>query len=283
MVKDFYMIAEESIPYQITIRSSAFRVYTKERLDDYEYFNTSLTTMFTINSLRRGENSVSNLSNFLCLGRLVEGNQSWTCVSRQIRNEAEFADSNLVATRLSYDIPGPGTYAVIFRPRMTPELMKMSYCGLICQNKRLLVTSIFITLPIIFSLLCFCWKVYILYRDRIEAEEAAKNARERLMQMETITADFKGQSLKEKLEDNMQFKQNPLRSDLVKNLDEVSKLQKTVERLERDKAEIEDVKKVLLDKTRRHIKRIAKIKDDIQVLGTNRYDKEIGLLYQPRR
>ena len=36
--------------------------------------------------------------------------------------------------------------------------------------------------------------------------------------METITADFKGQSLKEKLEDNMQFKQNPLRSDLVKNL-----------------------------------------------------------------
>ena len=62
MVKDFYMIAEESIPYQITIRSSAFRVYTKERHDDYEYFNTSLTIMFTINSLRRGENSVSNLS-----------------------------------------------------------------------------------------------------------------------------------------------------------------------------------------------------------------------------
>ena len=62
VIKDFYMISEESIPYQITIRSSAFRVFTKERHDDYEYFNTSLTTMFTINSLRRGENSVSNLS-----------------------------------------------------------------------------------------------------------------------------------------------------------------------------------------------------------------------------
>ncbi len=39
--------------------------------------------------------------------------------------------------------------------------------------------------------------------------------------METITADFKGQSLKEKLEDNMQFRQNPLRADLVKNLGKV--------------------------------------------------------------
>jgi len=49
-------------------------------------------------------------------------------------------------------------------------------------------------------------------------EEQAANARRRLMQMETITADFKGQTLKEKLEDNMQFKQNPLQSDLIKDL-----------------------------------------------------------------
>ena len=54
-----------------------------------------------------------------------------------------------------------------------------------------------------------------------------------------------------------------------------------VERMERDKAEIDDVKKVLLDKTRRHIKRIAKIKDDIANLGTNRFDKELGTFYQP--
>ena len=65
--------------------------------------------------------------------------------------------------------------------------------------------------------------------------------------------------------------------------DEVSALQKTVERLERDKAEQEDVKKVLLEKIRKHIKKVAAIKDEIQNLETNRYDKEIGLLYQPRR
>lgn len=161
--------------------------------------------------------------------------------------------------------------------------MKQSHCGLICQNKRLVVTFIFVTLPILFALFCFCWKVYLLHRERIEQERAAQNARDRLMQLENVTADFKGQTLKEKLEDSMQFKQNPLRADLVKNLDEVSKLQKTVERLERDLDEINEVKKVLLDKTRRHVKRINKIKDDIAVLGTNRYDQQMGLLYQPRR
>lgn len=100
--------------------------------------------------------------------------------------------------------------------------------------------------------------------------------------MENLTSEFKGQSLRERLEDAMQFKQNPLQSDLIKDLDEISKLQKTVERLERDKEEIEDVKKTLHDKVRRHIKRINKIKDDISNLGTNRYDKEIGMLYQPK-
>ena len=65
--------------------------------------------------------------------------------------------------------------------------------------------------------------------------------------------------------------------------DEVSRLQKTVERLERDKAEIEYVKQVLLDKTRRHVKRIQKIRDDIKVLGTNRFDKQFGLLYNPKK
>jgi hypothetical protein len=158
-----------------------------------------------------------------------------------------------------------------------------SFCGWVCQNKRLLVIFVFVAVPILFSLFCFCWKVYLLYKDRIEAEEAADNARERLTQLETVTVDFKGQNMKEKLEDSMQFRQNPLRSDLVKNLDEVNALQKTVERLERDKAEIEDVKKVLLEKIKKHQKRVARIKDDIQNLGTNRYDQDIGNLYQPPR
>lgn len=118
VIKDFYMIAESSIPYHITLRSTAIRIYSKGRHDDFEYFKTPITLKIDINSLRKGENSVSNISNYLCLAKVFESNRSWSCISRNVRNEADFADKNLVATSLMYDIPGPGIYAVIFRPRM---------------------------------------------------------------------------------------------------------------------------------------------------------------------
>ena len=56
---------------------------------------------------------------------------------------------------------------------------------------------------------------YLLSIERAEMKESARNAKERLMQLETVTADFKGQSLREKLEENMQFKQNPLSVDKI--------------------------------------------------------------------
>lgn len=67
-------------------------------------------------------------------------------------------------------------------------------------------------------LVCFCWRIYLLSIERQEKKEAARNAQDRLSQLETVTADFKGQSLKEKLQDNMQFRQNPLVSDLIKDV-----------------------------------------------------------------
>lgn len=97
-------------------------------------------------------------------------------------------------------------------------MFKASHCGLICQNKRQVVTFVFITFPILAGLVCFCWRTYLLSIEREEKREAARNAKERLMQLETVTADFKGQSLREKLEENMQFKQNPLSSDKIKDV-----------------------------------------------------------------
>lgn len=62
VIKDFYMIAEESIPYHITLRSTAIRISSKGRHDDHEYFKNRISLKIQINSIRRGENPVSNLS-----------------------------------------------------------------------------------------------------------------------------------------------------------------------------------------------------------------------------
>lgn len=62
VVMDYYMISQQTIPYQITMRSSAFRVSSIGRMDDSEYFKSPISVRMNINSIRRGENSVSNLS-----------------------------------------------------------------------------------------------------------------------------------------------------------------------------------------------------------------------------
>lgn len=93
---------------------------------------------------------------------------------------------------------------------------------MICQRKREVITYGFFFLPLICVLVGFCWRVYMLSIERVEMKEASKNAQERLQQLETVTADFKGQSLKEKLQDNMQFRQNPLVSDQIKDVGSTS-------------------------------------------------------------
>lgn len=62
VVREFYMISEETIPYFITLRSSAFKIWSENRADDFEYFKTPITVDMGWNSIRKNENSVSNLS-----------------------------------------------------------------------------------------------------------------------------------------------------------------------------------------------------------------------------
>lgn len=66
VVKQFYMIAEEIIPYHITLRSTAFKVSTEGRNDDFEFFKSPISVKLDINSIRRAENPVSNLSVAAC-------------------------------------------------------------------------------------------------------------------------------------------------------------------------------------------------------------------------
>lgn len=51
--------------------------------------------------------------------------------------------------------------------------------------------------------------------------------------------------------------------------------------MEEDIKEINEVKKALLEKTKRQIKRLGQLRDDIENLGTNRYNQQFGIDYEP--
>jgi len=121
VARDFFMISEETLPYYVTIRSAALKVSSKGRNDDNEFFKVPFNIEFAIDSIKKHQVPVSNYADFLCLGRVNHLLHTWECISRKILNRKK----NTLGVELlkaEYNIPGPGTYAVIFRPRMTPNL-----------------------------------------------------------------------------------------------------------------------------------------------------------------
>lgn len=194
VARDFFMISEEVMPYFITIRSPAIKVTSTGRNDDNEYFKVPFNIEFAIDSIKKHQVPVSNYADFLCLGRVNYLLKSWECISRRILNRKE--DSlGVELLKAEYNIPAPGTYAVIFRPRMTPNLITQSYCGMICRNKKLIIALCFVILPLIVVLLCMCWKYLILTWEAKEQEAEAIQRRNKLIEMEDMTVGFKGESI----------------------------------------------------------------------------------------
>jgi hypothetical protein len=280
VARNFFMISEEKIPAYMTIRSAAIKVSSNGRNDENEYFKNPFKVEFAIDTIKKHQIPITNYSNFLCLGRVNLKLKTWECVSRKILNLRDTIGGTELL-KAEYDIIGPGIYAVIFRPRMTPNLLTISFCGLVCRNKKLIIALCFIILPIICILCCLCWKYLLLNWEAEDREAEAQQRRKKLVEMEQMTVGFKGESMEEKMAENMLYQQNPLQGKSQKDLDDINRLNNMIERMERDLREINQVKKDLLAKTKRQIQKISVIRDNIENLGRNRFDQELGIDYNP--
>jgi hypothetical protein len=101
-----------------TVRSSVLNISTRGRMDDNEYFARPISIRFNYNPIKVGTTNVSELQvdianqNHLCLGVITgSSEQNWICASRKI-----IGVSSTVGAQIEYEVPGPGIYAVIFRP-----------------------------------------------------------------------------------------------------------------------------------------------------------------------
>lgn len=280
VARGFYEISEFNLPLHITLRSSAVNITSYGRFDDNDYFYLPFSVFFTIDLIKKRGSSVSDLKNYICLGRINNRDNSWNCMSRKIKNLPDGYEG-ITNNKFQYDIMGPGIYAVIFLPALTDNLRLKENCGLLCRYKQYVITFAFIILPIMLIVGTVIFKYFMLRFRQAESEKETGFTREKLKEMEKVTAAFKGQSLKEKLEDNMEYMQNPLQGKTIEDLDDINKLNSVIQVMEMDLREIDDVKKKLLAKTKKQVQRIGVLRDDIENLATNRFDQDIGLEYQP--
>ena len=122
VARDFFMISEETLAYFVTIRSVAIKISSIGRNDDNEFFKVPFNIEFSIDSIKKHQVPVSNYEDFICLGRINFERRRWECASRKILNILP-EQLGIELLKAEYAIPGPGSYAVIFKPRMTPNLL----------------------------------------------------------------------------------------------------------------------------------------------------------------
>ena len=114
----FYQISGDSLPYHSTVRSSVVSVVATGRFDNNEYFEKPIRIKFNYNEIKTLGQPVpfDQISQYLCLGEVL--NNNWTCASSRIIGFYGSKNSSSGFPMIEYNIPGPGIFAVILRPKL---------------------------------------------------------------------------------------------------------------------------------------------------------------------
>jgi len=91
--------------------------------------------------------------NLFCLGKYDL--RKWSCIARLTFNTG--------SKLMEYEVKNDGIYAIIFSPDISDEcfrneVRKEVYCGILCNDKRLVFIFTLLILPVVIIL------VYILYK-----------------------------------------------------------------------------------------------------------------------
>lgn len=116
-VEKFYRTKAKNLPYYLTVRSSIVQVSSKGRFDNNEYFGEPIRILLNYNEIIALDLklNITTLRNYICLGQLV--NEQWECASRVIKQLLKRENSPSKQPMIEYELPGPGTFAVIFKPK----------------------------------------------------------------------------------------------------------------------------------------------------------------------
>lgn len=117
---------------KLEIRSAIFKLSTTGRYDDTAYFGGPLHLTIKTDTVRQGGIPVPDPRKWLCLAIADFELKSWNCASRI---DLENSQAPLGSETMYYEAWGPGTYAVILRPRCVPVEKHNAFKGLITVHK----------------------------------------------------------------------------------------------------------------------------------------------------
>ena len=112
-----------TIDDNISLRSVPVEIWTEGRMDNSENFNTPINGIFRVQDLVFV--TKENFDDYFCLAFVDSYGEEWKCVSRASKNftpryngpEDYLEKAQLNFRTVEYDIPFPGTFAVILYPQ----------------------------------------------------------------------------------------------------------------------------------------------------------------------
>lgn len=218
--------------------SAPIKISTKGRLDDNEYFNLPPTVEFLLNSelvldaaqyeARKVDPTLNEkyFKSVYCLA-LVDG-LKWRCMNRNIVEINESGDAKSLTDRkvsVSYLIPFPGTFAVIIKPRVDYLLeLRMTTQTTAVAADMTLVPGVAVIGAVTDSMNEYIGMIYLSIAMIVCAMFFASNLREteklskqkvQIMRYKkdlaiTTDVDYCGQSVIEKLQENIRYVDNPM-------------------------------------------------------------------------
>lgn len=127
LVEKFYKTKTSKLPYYSTIRSSIIKISSKNRCDNYENFRKPISVLFNYNEISHKDFNfdITVMRDYICLAQVI--NDHWECSSRIIKRVLTKENSPSKQPMIEYNIYGPGTFAVIFKPRPVIVILAFFY------------------------------------------------------------------------------------------------------------------------------------------------------------
>lgn len=225
----FFGLTGEELTPSSFLRSAVFEIKNNEDPIDpsAEKPKMNISIKIYVDELKPLEKfDKINFANVYCLGELK--NNEWRCVSgetaRPRRKAGEFT--------VNYS----GTYAIIFYPdNTTPTFVPGAYCGYLCQSKRYFFVFWFLLLPILGLTFYILFNLFNLQTQISNVTTENYFLRNKMDELENVQVDFTGQTVLEKLDEGVQYFNNPLRNEEQESIEEFKVLNQKLQQV-RDEA-----------------------------------------------
>lgn len=138
-----------------------------------------------------------------------------------------------------YDVHQPGTYAVILRPRYSPNNKPTAYKGIIALHKKDVLLFLVCIIPVVILLGGALVDIMKFESQCKDVKDDRKFLKEEADRLGNITADFVGQKISDKVHEGIEYYVNPVHSSGSVDIPATAAVNRELEKIEYEKDERE--------------------------------------------